>query len=288
MRAVKLEAPVSAGTRFSAWTKPVSDLTDFLAGNVYGAQQRLFDLILGVSTAGAVVNKGCTLDAGGDNCFYQDCQWLSVHRTLKNLNPRSSDAFIDLGSGKGKALLIAGRLSYGSVVGIEIDEELCRHARLNIEKARSRLRAGEVQCFTANVLEATIPDNASVVFLCNPFVGETFRGAMSRVFESYDKRPRTLHVVYEHPWEHDWLLSTNRVIVEDVASSTWPARRRWWQQGDVIVTYRVVDSAAHHRRIERKRHGLLSRHEAIQRWGEANGHNFTIPVPHSDIVYKRF
>jgi hypothetical protein len=37
----------------------------------------------------------------------------------------------------------------------------------------------------------------------NPFFGETFKDAMAKVFSSYDRNPREMHIVYMFPWEHE-------------------------------------------------------------------------------------
>src|SRR5580704_3379016 len=66
----------------------------FWAGRFYGAQNRLLDLMLGVSTRGHVSGEW-SFDAG--NCPYSGCEWLSVRRALKDLHPSRSDVFIDLG-----------------------------------------------------------------------------------------------------------------------------------------------------------------------------------------------
>lgn len=270
------------------WSRSAGKLTDFCAGNFYGAQLRAFDLLLGVSTRGITLTGGATFDAGGDNCHYQGCEWLSVRRALKDLNPTSSDVFVDLGSGKGRSLLIAGRLPYKRVVGVEIDKELSRLATRNIDRARRRLRAETVECLTASVLEWPVPDDASVIFMFNPFIGQTFSAAMTRIFESYDRNPRPLHIIYEHPWEHDTLLSTGRVVVNNVRSGTWPGRVRWWQGADVMVTYRVVDSAAGNKLEWRRPHGVLRPRRAVQRWSVPNGHNFSMPIPGSGKTYVKF
>lgn len=269
-------------------SKSAVRLIDFCAGNFYGAQQRLFDLMLGVSTRGTTATVGADLGAGGDNCYYQGCGWLSVRRALKDLNPGESDVFVDLGSGQGKALLIAGRLPYKRVVGVEIDAELGRLATRNLQRARRRLRAQTVECLTASVLDWPIPDDASVIFMFNPFVGQTFRAVLAEIFASYDRNPRVLHIVYEHPWEHDQLLSTGRVVVNNVRSATWPGLARWWARGDVIVTYRVVDSVAGHRLQWRRPHGVLRPRRAVQRWSGPNGHNFSASVPGSDQIFTKF
>ena len=113
-------------------------------------EHRLFDLILGVSTSGSSVGTG-------ENMAYERSPWLSVRRALRDLSPSPPDVFVDLGSGKGKVLLIAGRLPYRRVVGVEIDPKLSSTARRNVQQARNRLQAKEIRSVTANVLEWVIP-----------------------------------------------------------------------------------------------------------------------------------
>lgn len=239
-------------------------------------QTKLFDLLLGVSTEGTVITKQSIFTAGGEYSPYQGSQWWPVRRSLKALHCDSDDIFIDLGSGKGKALLIAGRLPFRQVIGVELDDELAQLALDNIEKARPRLRALDVKAVNANVLEWTIPDNVSVVFMANPFIGETFHSVLARIFESYDRRPRNLHVVYSCPWEHDWLVSTGRVVVEDVRPSYWPAFPGWWRNGSVLVSYRIVGISGSEKAELRESRSSLRRRKAIRYWSNPNNHRFSM------------
>jgi SAM-dependent methyltransferase len=249
----------------------VKKLANFCVDNFVGAQQRAFDLLVGVSTKGVASTEASALE--GCN-HYEDCQWLSVRRALKKLDPNTSDVFVDLGSGKGKALLIAGQLPYKRVVGVEIDKELSCWAARNIDRARPRLRAGKVESLNVNILEWPIPDDTSVVFLYNPFIGQMFITVMSRIFDSYDHNPRPLHIIYEYPCEHDWLMSTGRVVVNDVRSSTSPGRFGWLEDGNVIVTYQVVNSVVP---TQLKRRKSRRSGRALQRWSVPNGHIYTLP-----------
>jgi SAM-dependent methyltransferase len=270
----------------SAVPRPTFRLASLCVGFLDSAQDRIFDRLLGVSTREILITEGSVFTAGRDNCPYSGSQWLPLRRALMGLAPGPSDVFVDLGSGKGKALLVAGRLPYRRVVGVEIDEELSRYSRRNIERVRPRLRAQEVESITASVLEWPIPDETSVVFMYNPFIGQTFRAAASQIFESYDRRPRTLHIVYRYPWEHDWLVSTGRVVVDSVRPGNWPARPRWWQSGHVIVSYRVVGNAAGSQsRILPRR--LIRPHRAIQRWSRPNGYRFTMSAPGQETFCSR-
>jgi SAM-dependent methyltransferase len=264
----------------------ISNLESFFLRVFDSVQGRIFDRLLAVSTRGIVVTDGCNFVAGGDNCAYASCQWLPVHRALKDLEPTPSDVFVDLGSGKGKALLIAGRLPYQRVIGVEIDDDLSQYARRNIKLAQQRLRAQELDSITASASEWPFPDEMSVVFMYNPFVGQTFRKVVHRVFESYDRNPRNLYIVYGFPWEHDWLLSTGRVVVDSVRPNTWPARLRWWQSGDVIVSYRVV-GVGEERGSDSLPHRWMGSHRAAQRWSAPNGHRFIMGAPGQKTLYSR-
>ena len=60
------------------------------------------------------------------------------------------------------------------MIGVDIDEELDRSAKENIERAAGRFRAAEVTSVTASVLEWPVPDDLSIVYMFNPFTGKTF------------------------------------------------------------------------------------------------------------------
>lgn len=233
-------------------------------------QQRRFERRLGVSTSGLVHPEE---DLSSERVFYEGSQWRPVHRALAALRPGPSDVLVDLGSGKGQVLLVAARLPFGRVVGVERDPELHRTAVANLTRARSRLRCRDVRPVCADAVDHELPDDTSVVFLYCPFLGDVFRAAMERVLESYDRRPRALHLVYDYPWEHDWLLSTGRVQVVDVRPSQSPALPWWWRTDEVIVTYRVVggrdDQVPPLPRA-------LRPPQALARWSRPNGQQFVL------------
>jgi predicted RNA methylase len=248
----------------------IRGIADRSLERLYSLERRAFDSYMGSSTGGHVLETPDFIQANQESWPYLGGEWPAVYFALRALRPGPADVFVDLGAGKGRALLMAGRLPYRRVVGVELDPELAQCARRNVAQARRRLRAGAVACETANVLDWPFPDDASTVFLFNPFYGQTFRRAITRIFDSYDRNPRHIHIVYENPQQHDWLLSTGRVVVEDVRPEMWPSTRRWWADSGVIVTYHVTsnngatDTA---RCLARKKR---SAGEAMIRWSGPN------------------
>ena len=230
------------------------------------------------------------LDALGeethDRVFYEGCQWLPVRRALRSVGLGPRDVLADLGSGKGQALLIAGREPIARVIGVELLDELTVAARANVAAARGRLRAGSVETVTADVLEWPVPEDLSVVFLYCPFTGSVFHRAMERIFESYDADPRPLHIVYSYPWEHDWLISSGRVRLETVLPAQWPTNPWWWQTGWVITVYA--------RRRGPGRPGVpgLSRRlfrprRAVERWSRPNDTRFFLTRDGEEVASSR-
>lgn len=241
----------------------------------YRAEQHAFDWYSGAETAGGAETEVDAYHADTENWKYLGCQWPAIPLVLRDLP--CDGTFVDLGSGKGKALLIAGMLPYARVVGVEIDSGLSTVARRNAERFRHRRRAGVIETVTASAADWAVPDDACVVFMHNPFFGETFRNAMANVFASYDRNPRELHIVYQFPWEHEWLLSTGRVTVERVRPEGWPGQLRWWDDEHVTVVYHVTAegrSPAACRSARRRLSGAERR--AMERWRNPAAHVFTV------------
>ncbi len=238
-------------------------------------QQRVFERRLGARTSGHLYLDDVGQASEG-RAFYEGCQWLPVRRVLASLRPGPDDVFVDLGSGKGQALLIAGLLPFGRVVGVELVDELTTAAQRNIDAARPRLRASSVEAVTADVLEWPVPDDLSVVFLYCPFTGPLFAAAMERIFASYDRNPRPLHLVYAYPWEHNWLLRSGRVVVEDVRPAQWPTTPWWWRSGWSVVTYRVVGPGAGGPGVPDVRRRLFRPRRALRKWGGPHDHVFKL------------
>lgn len=248
-------------------------------GRLEAMQQTAFERRLGVRTTGHVYLYDAESETVGDNVFYEGCQWLPLRRTLRDLGAGAGDVFVDLGSGKGQALLIAGLLPVDRVVGIDLVDDLTQVARRNLAAARRRLHCRSAEAVTADVLAWPVPDDVSIVFLYCPFFGEVFDTAVRRLLDSYDRRPRPLRIVYAFPWEHNRLLSTGRVAVEAVHPAQWPARPWWWRTGWTIVTYRVVDAGTVPAPPPHLPRRLFRPPRAVERWSVPNDQRFRLYRP---------
>jgi SAM-dependent methyltransferase len=280
--AVCLPDPVSASSNTGGaravlrrtFPKPVRRALWAANDSLTRAEQRVFERRLGVSTSGHVYIDDGTLTA--DRVFYQGCEWLPLRRMLRSLKPGPGDVFVDLGSGKGQALLVAAGFDYDRVLGIEMMPELVDLANDNLLRAASKLRCRDVRSERGDVLDWQMPDDVTTVFLYCPFNGEIFHQALGEVFASYDRKPRQLRIVYGYPWEHNWLVGTGRVVVEDVRPSGWPTKPWWWRTGWVNLVYRVVGPGEARSGPPQVRRRLFRPHRALKRWGGPNDQTYRL------------
>lgn len=99
--------------------------------------------------------------------------------------------FIDIGSGKGRTLLLAQRYGFRRTIGVEFVPELCETARKNLEICRC---PAEILCMDATQYD--FPDGPLVIYMCNPFDAEPMRAMVKNLEHSLDRSPRPICVVY--------------------------------------------------------------------------------------------
>jgi SAM-dependent methyltransferase len=91
-------------------------------------------------------------------------------------------SFIDVGAGKGRALLLASTLPFRRVVGVELSPKLARIAQRNVARwslvARPRAR---IRVLAMDALELRWPRPPLLVYLYNPFACELVEQLVERL-----------------------------------------------------------------------------------------------------------
>jgi precorrin-6B methylase 2 len=166
--------------------------------------------------------------------------WLTLWRLFRWLDVGPDDVIVDIGSGAGRAVLVASLFPFGRIIGLEVSSLLHRRAQENLARFRLHGRAPvELTLGDASVYE--LPDSVTIVFLYNPFAGREFERVMQHVFASVDRRPRPLRLVYVNPKEHAYLAETGRCRLVKRFRGLRPTRR--WSQTLTAHIYEVEPSA---------------------------------------------
>ena len=108
--------------------------------------------------------------------------------------------FVDLGSGKGRTLLMASEYPFRRIVGVELIAELHRAAEENIRDYRSPTqRCVEIESMLADAREFEVPTEPLVLYLFNPLPERAFSEVLLRVEKSLERVPRAVWIVYQNP-----------------------------------------------------------------------------------------
>jgi SAM-dependent methyltransferase len=196
-----------------------------------GVSAAVIDRILNVETAQRVDLAQLGLNAP-DRVSYEAAGWRELRRILRPAEVSSDDVFLDLGSGKGRMILLAARYRFRTVIGVEVAEPLTAVARRNLASCRLRPRCGKIELVNADVLDYEIPDDVSVVYMFNPFRGAIFDAVVAKLIASVDRRPRPLRLIYRSGRNCDRLTSTGRFRLVRESLGLRPGRA--WREATAV------------------------------------------------------
>jgi SAM-dependent methyltransferase len=104
--------------------------------------------------------------------------------------------FVDLGSGKGKVLLLAAEYGFARIVGVEFSPSLHAMAQANIERYRAvSSRNCTIESVCQDAANYAIPSEKLVIFLYGPFHEPVFRSVVARLRQSLETHDRTIFVI---------------------------------------------------------------------------------------------
>ena len=108
--------------------------------------------------------------------------------------------FVDLGSGKGRTLLMASEYPFRRILGVEILPELHEIARENL----SRYKSESQKCFALEAIcgdaaDFPFPAEPLVLYLFNPLPEPGLRTVIDRLDQSLRGHPREVYVLYHNP-----------------------------------------------------------------------------------------
>lgn len=177
-----------------------------------------FDFDHGVDTTWATVSLRTRVREWLSGGQYQPSEPALFREIIASL-PATPDGFtfIDLGSGKGRTLLMASSFPFRGIDGMELLEELNAVAVENIARYRSdEQRCFAIQTHAGDARYFEFPAEPTVLYLFNPFPRHIWREVLANLQESLRAVPREVFVIYHNPVHDDilraesWLREVRR------------------------------------------------------------------------------
>jgi hypothetical protein len=190
-------------------------IPDVLLKAVSEARCRYFDWQHGVSTCGDANLANLTLVGrnADHGVFYHPAHPKLLFELFNSLKiDYSSYTFVDLGSGKGRPLLIASEFPFAEVIGVEFAAELHEIASRNIQSYKSKTqKCKNVRSVNLDAAEFEMPLTPLVLYLFNPFRPAVLIPVLQRLQRSLDSHPRDVIFVYLAPF-HSALIEEHTAL----------------------------------------------------------------------------
>jgi hypothetical protein len=168
--------------------------------------QHPFDQIHGVETSGLIAAGNLITGHPNDShvtAYYGVAP--SILRTLIDLwratnppHPIEHYTFIDIGAGKGRAMLLASQLPFHQVIGIELNPVLADTAQLNLEhwltihaSDTTATPIAPIRLYEQDVLAFDFPRTPTLAFLFHPFEAPVLKALLRRIETRFARRPGT-------------------------------------------------------------------------------------------------
>jgi len=180
------------------------------------ARCRAFDWRHKVRTCGIAKLDGLTIK--GDNArhgvFYHPSHPKFLFEVLRALGiDYERYTFVDLGSGKGRALLVASEFAFREVLGVEFARELHERACENIRRYRSASqKTRRIRSLHEDAITFEFPLSPLVILLANPFGPAVLVSVLRGLQASLASNPRDAIILYSTP-DHGDLIERETTLV---------------------------------------------------------------------------
>jgi SAM-dependent methyltransferase len=186
-------------------------------------------------THGTTTNDWVEVEEGGlpqtaaaDAIRYVPTRPELIRHICKTLPIRHQEyTFVDLGSGRGRALLLASHFPFKQIIGIEVSPQHHQIAKANLaiyDASGRQCDAIEAICMDAGEYE--FPQSNLVIYMYQPFVGKVFKRVLDHIAELGDRF--AVFVCCSAPWRANReVLSENRSLHHLKSYLTLSAEQDW-------------------------------------------------------------
>lgn len=150
-----------------------------------------YEKLLGINTASFKRSEST------EYFHYQGASYLMLLKIFRDLEPQTKHfQFIDIGSGKGRAVFVAEYCGFSNLTGIELDPELVDLANNNKLLYQLRDKKSSIHFSHSNALLYPFKNEDSLYFLFNPFSEEVLKKVLENILNTNRSE---IWIVYMNP-----------------------------------------------------------------------------------------
>jgi SAM-dependent methyltransferase len=138
--------------------------------------------------------------------IYMPVSYTLLEEIFEQLPATIRDHFLDLGSGKGRALCVAAHKGFKQVTGLDFARGLCEAAKENLTITKQKNPALEYKVINNDAFYFEIPDDVDCIFFFNPFDEIIMSAVVNNICTSLQNNPRKISIIYVNPLHKELFL----------------------------------------------------------------------------------
>ena len=128
---------------------------------------------------------------------YQPTHALPLRNLFRKLQIPRGKIIVDLGSGKGKVLLVAAEYGFKEARGVDFSRGLCEIAKKNILSFKKKyMGVTNFKVIQSDVTDYPIHDDEDIFYLFNPFDDIILAKVLTNMLTSLERRKRRVWIIY--------------------------------------------------------------------------------------------
>ena len=135
---------------------------------------------------------------------YEHTKKKYLSKVLKDLEISHNDSIIDVGSGKGSALIEFSKYPFGRISGVEYSQLLNKISYNNLKKLK--IKNVDLICMDATKFEGYSDFN--YFYFYNPFPVSTFKKVLNTIIKGNANNEKTIFIIYKNPTCHDLIVKS--------------------------------------------------------------------------------
>lgn len=168
---------------------------------------RASSVLKGIDLAYTSCDELCLSEEIGH--YYSDSGGPDLEVVCEALGISKNDSIVDIGCGKGGAIITLSKYPFRSIVGVDISEQLLYTAKANLSKLK--INRCEVICSDATSFYDL--DAFNYIYMFNPFPCNVMNDVITNINMSLSRVPRTITIIYKNPVCSDIIIDNSTFTV---------------------------------------------------------------------------
>lgn len=160
--------------------------------------------------------------------IYMPVSYKLLEEAFEQLPAAVHNHFLDIGSGKGRALCVAAHKGFKQVTGLDFSKSLCKKAKENLAITKQKNSSLEYKVINNDAFYFEIPVDADCIFFFNPFDEIIMTAVVNNICDSLQSNPRRLHIIYVNPLHKELFLKAG-------FSETWYTKKMKYLEASIFV-----------------------------------------------------